>query len=322
MEKRKLGRTGLNVSPIALGGASFGYVHKSANWDPWSDDGRKTVIATLNHGLELGINYIDTAPLYGAGNSETLIGEVMKTRRQGCVLATKVWFEQDKQGATDSVQESLKRLQTDYIDIVQIHGRMYSAADYEHIVKKGGPLEGLKVLREAGKIGFIGITTEEPWTVLPFLGHPEIDVYQIAYNIGSSAETVGASGVYRGLVLSLSRPAGGFVDNTSALPTTPQPPHRQKRRYHPPPRQASLRLIAADLRVCQEAEQLAAGRVEGALRGVGLTMGEQRPAIVADEGEDDLLDWPPPEVAVHLQSADDLTAESPDVVAVSAQGLA
>ena len=139
---------------------------------------------------------------------------------------------------------------------------------------------------------------------------------------GSSAETVGASGVYRGLVLSLSRPAGGFVDNTSALPTTPQPPHRQKRRYHPPPRQASLRLIAADLRVCQEAEQLAAGRVEGALRGVGLTMGEQRPAIVADEGEDDLLDWPPPEVAVHLQSADDLTAESPDVVAVSAQGLA
>ena len=44
-------------------------------------------------------------------------------------------------------------------------------------------------------------------------------------------------------------------------------------------------------------------------------MGEQRPAIVADEGEDDLLDWPPPEVAVHLQSADDLTAESPDVLA-------
>jgi aryl-alcohol dehydrogenase-like predicted oxidoreductase len=182
MEKRKLGRTGLDVSPIALGGASFGYVHRSANWDPWSDEGRRTVIAILNHGLDLGINYIDTAPLYGAGNSETLIGEVMKTRRQECVLAAKVWFELDRQGAINSVHESLKRLQTDYIDIVQIHGRMYSAADYGHIVKEGGPLEGLRALREARKIGFIGITTEEPWTVLPFLAHPEIDVYQIAYN--------------------------------------------------------------------------------------------------------------------------------------------
>ena len=51
-------------------------------------------------------------------------------------------------------------------------------------------------------------------------------------------------------------------------------------------------------------------------------MGEQRPAVVADEVEDDLLDRPPAEIAVHLQPADDLTAENPDVVAVSAQGLA
>jgi aryl-alcohol dehydrogenase-like predicted oxidoreductase len=182
MNKRKLGRTGLEVSPIALGGACFGYVQRSSNWDPWSDEGRKTVISTLNHGLDLGINYIDTAPLYGSGHSETLIGEVMRRRRTDCVLATKVWFEVDRQGAIDSVHESLKRLQTDYVDIVQIHGRMYSAADYGHVVKEGGPLEGLKALRDAGKIGFIGITTEEPWTVLPFLAHREIDLYQIAYN--------------------------------------------------------------------------------------------------------------------------------------------
>ena len=51
-------------------------------------------------------------------------------------------------------------------------------------------------------------------------------------------------------------------------------------------------------------------------------MGEQRPAVVADDAANDLLDWPPPEVAVHLQSADDLAAQSPEVVAVSAQGLA
>ena len=93
-----------------------------------------------------------------------------------------MWFEHDRQGVIDRVHESLKRLQTDHIDIVQIHGRMYSASDYEHVVMDGGPLEGLRTLRDAGKIGFIGITTEEPWTVIPFLAHPEIDVYQIAYN--------------------------------------------------------------------------------------------------------------------------------------------
>lgn len=181
MKKRKLGRTGLDVSPIALGGASFGYVHKAAGWDPYADDGRRATIGTINHALDRGINYIDTAPLYGNGNSETLIGEVMKTRRKDCVLATKVWYEQTRQGVIDSVHESLKRLQTDYIDIVQVHGRMYTNAEYEHIVN-GGPLDGLRAMREAGKIGFIGITTEEPWTVIPFLQHKEFDLFQIAYN--------------------------------------------------------------------------------------------------------------------------------------------
>ena len=72
----------------------------------------------------------------------------------------------------------------------------------------------------------------------------------------------------------------------------------------------------------QEAKELAAGGVEGSLLGFGLAMGEQRPAVVADEIANDLLNWPAPEVAVHLQSADDLAAQSPEVVAVSAQGLA
>jgi aryl-alcohol dehydrogenase-like predicted oxidoreductase len=105
----------------------------------------------------------------------------MKTRRDECVLATKIWFEDGRQAVIDSVHESMKRLQTDYIDVVQIHGRMYTSADHDHIVK-GGPLDGLLALREAGKIGFIGITAEEPWTVIPFLGHEDVTVYQVAYN--------------------------------------------------------------------------------------------------------------------------------------------
>ena len=180
--KKPLGRTGLEVSPIGLGGATFGYVHQASNWDPRSEAGREVVVATLNHGLDRGINYVDTSPLYGDGLSETLVGEVMKSRRAECVLASKVWYELDRQGVIESVHKSLERLQTDHIDIVQIHGRMYSAADQAHILRDGGPLEGLRVLRDAGKIGFIGITTEEPWSVIPFLACPDIDVYQIAYN--------------------------------------------------------------------------------------------------------------------------------------------
>jgi aryl-alcohol dehydrogenase-like predicted oxidoreductase len=74
MDKRILGRTGMEVSPIAIGGAAFTYVQESRGWNPMSDEGRKVVIATLNAALDQGINYIDTAPAYGDGYSETLVG--------------------------------------------------------------------------------------------------------------------------------------------------------------------------------------------------------------------------------------------------------
>jgi aryl-alcohol dehydrogenase-like predicted oxidoreductase len=151
-------------------------------WNPKSDEGREVVHNTINTALDRGINYIDTAPAYGDGYSETLVGEVMKDRRDDCVLASKVWYELDHKGVVDSVESSLKRLQTDHIDLLQVHGRMYTPAEVEHILH-GGPLEALVELRQAGKIGHIGVTTEEPWTVIPFLEHDAIDVYQIAYNI-------------------------------------------------------------------------------------------------------------------------------------------
>jgi aryl-alcohol dehydrogenase-like predicted oxidoreductase len=180
LKKRLLGRTGLEVSPIAIGGAAFTYVHKAQGWDPLSDDGKKVVYQTLNECLDRGINYVDTAPAYGNGYSETLVGEVMKTRRKDCVLASKVWYELDHKGVIDSVHESLKRLNTDHIDILQIHGRMYKPEEVDHI--KGGVLDALLELKQAGKIGHIGITSEEPWTLMPFLPMQEVEVFQIAYN--------------------------------------------------------------------------------------------------------------------------------------------
>jgi aryl-alcohol dehydrogenase-like predicted oxidoreductase len=182
MERRRLGRTGLEVSPIALGGAPFGYVQRSRDWDPGSTAGQATTDATINAALDSGINYIDTAPAYGDGQSETLIGRAIRTRRDECVLASKAWYELDRTGVRDSVHRSLERLQTSHIDILQIHGRMYSTAEVNHVLY-GGPLDALVELQEAGDIGHIGITTEEPWSVLPFLRFDPIEVYQIGYNI-------------------------------------------------------------------------------------------------------------------------------------------
>src|ERR1700744_1428796 len=180
MQKIKLGRTSLDVSRLVLGGYPFGGVNRANDWDPWSPEGQRTAIATVHRALDRGVNYIDTAPSYGEGNSERLIGEVMRTRRHECVLATKVGWEQlDKDAVIKSVQASMQRLQTDHIDLVQFHGGAYTHQQMQHIVD-GGPLDGLRQLQQAGQIGFIGLTTEEPWTALQFVPYPEFAVFQLA----------------------------------------------------------------------------------------------------------------------------------------------
>jgi len=144
MKKRLLGRTGLEVSPIAIGGAAFAYSHKTQGWDPLREPGRQVVRETLAACLDQGINYIDTAPAYGQGYSETLVGEVMKTRRKDCVLASKVWYELDHQGVIDSVHESLRRLQTDHIDILHF---IYQAAARHFLIEAAKVDAGVVTMR-------------------------------------------------------------------------------------------------------------------------------------------------------------------------------
>ena len=181
MKNRILGRTGLEVSPIAISGAAFTYVEPRSGWNPKSEDGRKIVYETLNTALDNGINYLDTAPAYGEGYSETLFGEVMKTRRRDCVLASKVWYDLDAEKIDESIHASLKRLSTDYIDVMQIHGRIYAPDEVRHVNEVVVP--ALVRLREAGKIGHIGVTSEEPFCLMPFLQNDDIAMFQIAYNL-------------------------------------------------------------------------------------------------------------------------------------------
>lgn len=183
MQKVTLGRTGVEVTPIGFGGYPFAGVNRARGWDPYTAEGRRTAIATLNHALDRGIDYVDTAPGYGEGHSEEIIGEVMRTRRGDCFLATKVGYRGLDSGAvTASVEASLRRLRTDHLDLVQFHGGIFDAGDQRHILEEG-PLGALLELRRKGLVRFIGFTTEEPHSGLGLIRTGAFDVVQLAYNL-------------------------------------------------------------------------------------------------------------------------------------------
>lgn len=183
MQYRVLGRTGLTVSEIGLGGAPFGITNYNEVWDPWSEAAERSSLETIHAALDHGINYIDTAPGYGEGRSEELIGKVLGARRDAGFVATKTeWQGRTKAQVIERCEGSLRRLQTDYLDVLQLHGGDYRPDDVDYILH-GGPLDGLQALQQAGKVRFIGLTAEEPVTLRPFLATGLFDVVQIKYNL-------------------------------------------------------------------------------------------------------------------------------------------
>ena len=110
MNHRRLGRTGLQVSEIGLG-TSHNFMHLASN-DP------ARCVEIVRECLSCGINFFDTAPIYG--ESERVLGEALAGSRDRIVLATKVW-ESSASAARASIERSFKRLRTDVIDLLQIH---------------------------------------------------------------------------------------------------------------------------------------------------------------------------------------------------------
>lgn len=124
MEYRELGTSGIQVSAVCLGTWAIG----GENWGQVDDDDS---IAAIRKALDVGMTFIDTADIYGKGHSETIVGRAVKGRRQEAIIATKVanrWNDKGEQWRDcsydyimEAVQASLKRLQTDYIDVYLIH---------------------------------------------------------------------------------------------------------------------------------------------------------------------------------------------------------
>lgn len=140
---RPLGRTGVEVSALALGGVTYNLL----------DDDAKAA-AVVHRALDLGITYIDTAHSYK--DSERKIGLVMRERRREVFLATKS-TSRDYDGMSADIEESLRRLQTDHLDCVQLHD-VKDEADLKAVTAKTGALKAIEKFRAGGSVRFVGIT--------------------------------------------------------------------------------------------------------------------------------------------------------------------
>ncbi len=154
MEYRMLGRSGLKVSEIGLGCNNFG---------PRTD--KETSMNIINYALEMGINFIDTAEMYGQGRSEEIVGQAVKGKRSRVIIATKFGHPKsmraNQQGGSHSyimeaVDASLRRLNTDYIDLYYFH-----YPDPETQIQE--TLRALDDLVRSGKVRYIGCSNFAAW---------------------------------------------------------------------------------------------------------------------------------------------------------------
>ncbi len=221
MEYRKLGRTGIEVTNICLGTMTWGQQNTEA-------EGHEQ----MDYALDRGINFFDTAEMYAVpprpetqGATESIIGTWFAARknRDKIILATKVsgrnpqltWprdsgegTKLDKANIHEAVEKSLKRLQTDYIDLYQLHWpdrpmNLFGGLNYKHIDSESVPIEEtldiLAGLVKEGKIRHVGLSNETPWGVSKFLHAaetkdlPRVASIQNVYNLVSRAFEVGLS---------------------------------------------------------------------------------------------------------------------------------
>lgn len=171
---RKIGKSDLFVSELTLGTMSIG-------------TDKTKGIQIINHAIDEGINHIDTADLYDFGINEQIVGEAIKGKRENIILTTKVgnhfnkerkdWFwDPSKKYIKTAIQSSLKRLQTDYIDLYLLHGGTINDPIDETI-------EAFEELKQAGYIRAYGISSIRPNVIREYVKKSSIDAVMTQYNL-------------------------------------------------------------------------------------------------------------------------------------------
>ncbi|MGC3974829.1 MAG: aldo/keto reductase [Nitrospira sp.] len=159
--RRALGKTGVQVSALCFGGAHWGRIQDDAE-----------AIRLLHAAIDAGVNFFDNAWEYNGGRSEVLMGKALQGKRQQVVLMTKVCSHgRDKKVALQQLDESLRRLKTDYLDLWQIHEVVYEDDPDRHFAPNGAT-EALLEAKQQGKVRFVGFTGHK---------HPEIHLKMLSH---------------------------------------------------------------------------------------------------------------------------------------------
>ena len=190
MKTRKIGKSDLDASVLSLGAFAIG----GGSW--WGENDDKLSIAVIHKALDGGINWIDTAPVYGFGHSEEVIGKALKGRRDKVILATKAglqWYNEkglkhfskdgnhvykdlSPEGIRRDLEYSLKRLNTDYIDVYFTHQQ-------SEIVTTEEVMYQLMALKKEGKIRAIGASNASLDDLKDYIKYGQLDVIQEKYSM-------------------------------------------------------------------------------------------------------------------------------------------
>lgn len=190
---REVGQSGLRASVISLGSWAIG----GGSW--WGENDDNESIRAIHAALANGINLIDTAPVYGFGHSEEVVGKAIKDKREEYLISTKCglrwtgepgsyYFSRDgrdvsknlsKKAIKEDVEMSLQRLQTEYIDIYFTHWQSVEP----HFTPVAETMEALCELKREGKIRAIGASNVTPDHIEEYLRHGQLDIIQEKYSI-------------------------------------------------------------------------------------------------------------------------------------------
>ena len=222
MEKRTIGTTDVEASAIALGCWPMG-------GDYWggTDDGES--IRTIHKALEMGINFLDTAPAYGRGHSEEVVGQALKGRREEAVISTKAsGGGHSLEQLREKLDASLERLQTDYVDVYFIHwpsreeplGITMAALEQlrsEGLIRAIGVSNfNVEMLEMAGRHGTVDIL-QPPYNLIWRFIEQNVLLYCHEHNIGISTYSSLAQGLLAGVIRLDTRYRGGDMRPRSVL---------------------------------------------------------------------------------------------------------
>lgn len=174
MQYRTLGRTGAQLSVIGFGGiVVMGMEQPEAN-------------RTVARVVERGVTYFDVAPSYGNGEAEEKLGPALEPHRDGVFLACKTG-RRDAEGARFELEQSLRRLRTDHLDLYQLHA-MTTLEDVEKVFAPGGAMEVFVKAREEGKTRFLGFSAHSVQAAVALLGRFPYDSVLFPFNFATFLE--------------------------------------------------------------------------------------------------------------------------------------